>query len=155
MNIGEAASASGVSAKMIRYYESIGLIVPAMRSGTGYRVYAASDVHVLRFIGRARDFGLPMARIRLLVSLWRDSGRASRDVKRLALEHVADLRTKVVELTAMADTLQKLADCCGGNDRPDCPILSDLEGASAPPTKTSQARRHGTLVEGPRRSAGG
>jgi MerR family transcriptional regulator, copper efflux regulator len=126
MNIGEAARASGVSAKMIRYYESVGLIATAERTASGYRRYERVDVNTLRFIRRARDFGLPMERIRLLVSLWHDRSRASRDVKQIALGHVADLREKIAELTAMADTLQSLAETCQGDARPDCPILADL-----------------------------
>ncbi len=147
MNIGEAAAASGISAKMIRYYESIGLIDPARRSEAGYRAYSTADVHILRFIGRARDFGMPMDRIRLLVSLWADHSRASRDVKRLAMQHVAELRAEVAELSAMADTLQTLADCCQGDDRPDCPILEDLASQDLQPSK-----RRGSLV---RRSQAG
>ncbi len=131
MNIGAVARASGVSAKMVRYYESIGLIAPAARSEGGYRVYADADVRVLQFIRRARDFGLSMERIRVLVALWRDSNRASRDVKRVALEHVSELRGRVAALTAMADTLQELADRCQGDDRPDCPVLRDLAGVPA------------------------
>jgi len=128
MNIGEVADASGVSAKMVRYYEQIGLIPAAHRNDNGYRTYSETDMHVLRFIGRARDFGLPMEKIKLLVALWKDRGRASRDVKEMALQHVAELRMKVAALTAMADTLQELADKCSGSDRPDCPILKDLAG---------------------------
>ena len=138
MNIGEVARASGVSAKMVRYYESIGLIAPAPRTEAGYRVYALADMRVLQFIRRARDFGLPMDRVKLLVALWRDSNRASRDVKQLAMQHVAELRGKVAELTAMADTLQELADHCHGDDRPDCPVLRDLAGAA--PSAPHQAR---------------
>jgi MerR family copper efflux transcriptional regulator len=136
VNIGEAARASGVSAKMIRYYESIGLIPAAERTEAGYRLYSPTDVNTLRFIGRARDFGLSMQRIKLLVSLWQDRNRASRDVKRIALEHVSDLRARIGELTAMADTLQKLADACQGDHRPDCPILEefgDPRAATRPP----------------------
>ena len=133
MNIGEVAKASSVSAKMVRYYESTGLIPPAPRTGAGYRVYSQTDLHVLQFIRRARDFGLPMDRVKLLVGLWQDSNRASRDVKQLALAHVAELRGKVAELTAMADTLQELADRCHGNARPDCPILKDLAGTPPHP----------------------
>ncbi len=131
MNIGQAGKASGVSAKMVRYYESIGLIAPAPRTEAGYRVYTQPDVHALQFIRRARAFGLPMERVKQLVALWQDSGRASRDVKQLAMGHVADLRGKIAELTAMADALQDLADRCQGNGRPDCPILKDL--AERPP----------------------
>ena len=126
MNIGQAAKASGVSAKMIRYYESIDLIEPPQRTKAGYRVYADRDVRVLQFIGRVREFGVPMGRVKLLVSLWKDRSRASRDVKRIALQQVAELRAKVAELSAMADTLQRLADRCSGTNRPDCPILEDL-----------------------------
>lgn len=126
MNIGEAARASGVSAKMIRYYESVGLIPAAERSETGYRLYAPTDVNTLRFIGRARDFGMSMERIKLLVSLWQDRNRASRDVKRIALEHVGDLRARIAELTTVADVLQDLADACQGDHHPQCPILKDF-----------------------------
>ena len=126
MNIGEAARASGISAKMIRYYESVGLIPAAERTEAGYRLYSPANVSTLHFIGRARDFGLSMQRIKLLVSLWQDRNRASRDVKRIALEHVADLRSRIAELTAMADALQDLADACQGDHRPECPILEDL-----------------------------
>lgn len=131
MNIGQAAVASGVSAKMIRYYESIDLIDAPQRSEAGYRVYTARDVHMLQFIGRVREFGVPMERVKLLVSLWQDRNRASRDVKRLALQQVAEMRAKVAALSAMADTLQELADRCGGSDRPDCPILEDLSRGRA------------------------
>ena len=131
MNIGEVAAASGVSAKMVRYYESIGLIPKALRTEAGYRVYGTADMHILRFIRRARDFGMPMERVHQLVALWRDEHRASRDVKALALRHVAELRERIAELTAMADALQELADGCQGNSRPDCPILRDLATAPA------------------------
>lgn len=143
MNIGEVARRSGVSAKMVRYYESVGLIAAAARSGSGYRVYTPADAHVLQFIRRARDFGLPMERIRVLVGLWRDSGRASRDVKRVALEHVTELRSKVAELTAMADTLQDLADRCEGDGRPDCPILKDLAGSDTGAGRLPATAGHG------------
>jgi Cu(I)-responsive transcriptional regulator len=130
MNIGEAARASRVSAKMIRYYESVDLIPAADRTEAGYRQYSPTDVETLRFIGRARDFGLSMKRIKQLVSLWQDRGRASRDVKRVAQEHVADLRSRIAELTAMADALQTLADACHGDNRPACPILQNFEEGS-------------------------
>ncbi len=128
MNIGEASKASGVSAKMIRYYEQTGLIAAADRSGSGYRSYSLSDVHQLRFIRRARDLGFTVERIAELLNLWRDRSRQSADVKRLALDHVAQLRLKITELQEMVATLQSLADCCAGDDRPDCPILMSLEG---------------------------
>jgi len=132
MNIGDAARASGVSAKMIRYYEETGLIPPVARSEAGYRIYAEQDVHMLRFIRRARDLGFSVEGIRELLGLWRDRDRHSADVKRLALAHVAELRQKIRELEDMASTLETLAACCHGNDRPDCPILSELEAPSAP-----------------------
>src|SRR3954454_19953137 len=110
MNIGMAAKTSGVSAKMIRYYESIGLIPRAGRTEAGYRVYSATDVNTLRFIRRARDLGLYIERIKLLVGLWQDRERSSADVKRVATERVAELDAKILELTAMQDTLQELAD---------------------------------------------
>lgn len=131
MNIGQAAKASGVTAKMVRYYESIGLIPQAPRTGSGYRFYDETAVNTLRFIHRARDFGLPMERIRVLVGLWQDRTRASRDVKAIAVEHVADLRRQAARLTEMADALQHLADCCHGDRSPECPILRDFESVSA------------------------
>ncbi len=127
MNIGEAAKASGVSAKMIRYYEETGLIPPAARTSAGYRQYSDQDVHMLRFIRRARDLGFAVEGIRELLGLWRDQSRHSADVKRLAMTHVTDLRRKIAELEDMAATLEPLARACHGNDRPDCPILSELE----------------------------
>jgi MerR family transcriptional regulator, copper efflux regulator len=132
MNIGQAAAESGVSAKMLRYYESTGLIPTAERTEAGYRVYDAADVNTLRFIRRAREFGLSMERIKLLVSLWQDRARPSRDVKRIATEHVQELRAKIAELTAMCDALDALADACHGDQRPDCPILRDLEAGTGP-----------------------
>ncbi len=141
MVIGEAANASGVSAKMLRYYEQIGLIPTANRTEAGYRVYGTSEVETLRFIRRARDLGLSIERIKLLVGLWHDRQRPSREVKRIALEHVAELRTKISEMTAMCATLAELAEACQGDQRPECPILRDLEagggrlGASRKPQK--------------------
>lgn len=126
MNIGQAATASGVTAKMIRYYESIGLLPAAARTDSGYRVYGEKELHVLRFIRRARKLGFSLERIADLLSLWRDDGRASGDVKRIALAHVAELDERIRELTEMRDTLASLADCCHGDDRPDCPILQTL-----------------------------
>ena len=126
MNIGDAAKASGVSAKMIRYYESTGLIPKAVRSQSGYRHYTENDVHALRFIRRARDLGFTVEQIAELLTLWRDHSRSSADVKRVALGHVATLRDKIRELEAMARTLSTLAAHCHGDDRPDCPIIEDL-----------------------------
>jgi MerR family copper efflux transcriptional regulator len=131
MNIGQASAASGVSAKMIRYYESIGLIPKPDRTGAGYRVYTEAEVRTLGFIRRARDLGLSIERIGLLVGLWLDHGRSSADVKRIATEHVAELEGRILELTAMRDTLRELARSCHGDQRPECPILHELEGVGA------------------------
>jgi MerR family copper efflux transcriptional regulator len=133
MNIGEAAATSGVSAKMLRYYESIGLIAAPARSASGYRSYGAADVHTLRFIKRARSLGFSLEETAELLALWRDKGRASADVKAFALKHVEELEAKIAELEAMVRTLKHLASCCQGDERPDCPILDDLarEGREA------------------------
>ena len=128
MNIGEAAKASGISAKNIRYYESIGLIPEAGRSSSGYRVYGDAEIHTLRFIRRARGLGFSVKEVTQLLALWQDRERASADVKALALTHVEELRAKSAELEAMANTLLHLANHCKGNNRPDCPILEDLAG---------------------------
>ena len=131
MNIGEAAAASGVTAKMIRYYESVGLLPAAHRTGNGYREYDAADVHRLRFVRRSRDFGFSMAEIEALLALWNDRKRSSKDVKRIALSHVAELDAKIRDLTSLRNSLRHLADCCHGDNRPDCPILDDLDGSSS------------------------
>lgn len=127
MNIGDAASRSGVSAKMIRYYERIGLIPTASRTASGYREYEPRDVHMLRFIARARDLGFSVAEITELLDLWRDKDRRSADVKALAQARIRDLRHKIAHLQDMADTLEELANACAGNERPNCPILQRLE----------------------------
>lgn len=131
MNIGNAAAATGVSAKMIRYYEEIGLIGPVARTESGYRVYAENDVHLLRFVRRARDLGFSIDQIGKLIALWQDRDRASAEVKALALEHIGELRAKITELDAMARTLEHLAANCHGDGRPDCPILEDIAGGSS------------------------
>jgi Cu(I)-responsive transcriptional regulator len=128
LNIGEASNASGVSAKMIRYYESIGLIRAPLRTDSNYRVYGDEEVHVLRFIKRARTLGFSLEETAILLSLWQDKTRASAEVKDIATSHIATLETKIGELQGMVKTLKHLAHCCGGNDRPDCPILDDLAG---------------------------
>ena len=124
-NIGQASAASGVSAKMIRHYEQIGLIPPADRTFSNYRIYSQNDVHTLQFIRRSRDLGFSMKQIETLLGLWQQH-RPSKDVKRLAMEHVAELETKIRELEAMKRTLQNLAEHCHGDHRPECPILEDL-----------------------------
>ncbi|HRE19442.1 MAG TPA: Cu(I)-responsive transcriptional regulator [Rhabdaerophilum sp.] len=129
MNIGEAARQSGVSAKMIRYYEGIGLIKVAKRKGSGaYRIYTEADVHVLQFIRRSRDLGFTVAEITNLLRLWQDRRRASADVKFLVTTKIADLDTRIAELQSMKRTLEHLATNCNGDHRPDCPILDDLAG---------------------------
>ena len=130
MVIGETAKAAGVSTKMIRHYEQIGLLAPASRKQNGYRVYDERDVHALRFIRRARDLGFSIEDIAGLLALWRDRTRHSADVKRMALDHAERLRRKVSELQAMLATLDHLAERCAGDARPDCPILTDLEGSA-------------------------
>ncbi|MCP1537104.1 Cu(I)-responsive transcriptional regulator [Methylorubrum extorquens] len=141
VTIGEAARATGVSAKMIRYYEETGLLGPAGRTAAGYRVYSEADLHALRFVRRARDLGFSMREIADLLALWHDRSRASAAVKAVALGHVADLRRRIGELEAMARTLEHLAERCCGDDRPDCPILDDLAGGEAPePAETGAAR---------------
>jgi len=137
MNIGEAASASGVSAKTIRYYEAAGLIATANRSAGGYRVYTQADLFTLRFIKRARDLGFSIERIRRLLDLWQDKSRASRDVKWLALEHIAEIRAKIAAMSSMRDAVQELADACDGDERPECPILRDLEDAAGEPLSST------------------
>jgi Cu(I)-responsive transcriptional regulator len=127
MNIGEAARASGVSAKMIRHYEGIGLFGAPARSEAGYRVYGEREVHLLRFIRHSRDLGFSLEQIRALLGLWQDRGRPSREVRALAQEHLAEVQAKLAELQAMKATLQQLVHSCHGDDRPDCPILDGLE----------------------------
>jgi MerR family copper efflux transcriptional regulator len=126
LNIGEAASFSGVSAKSIRHYESIGLIPPATRTFANYRLYTGNDVETLRFIRHARNVGFSLDSIRDLLALWHDRNRNSADVKRMTLGHIAELEGKIRELQSMRDTLQKLASSCKGNNRPECPILQEL-----------------------------
>ena len=132
LHIGEAARASGVSPKMIRHYEESGFIPKAGRTAAGYRVYRDSDVHVLRFVRRARDLGFSMRQIKELLGLWNNRRRASADVKRLVQRHVGDLDGRIAEMQAMRRTLVALAEHCHGDHRPDCPILDDLAGKAAP-----------------------
>ena len=127
MNIGAASKASKVSAKMIRYYEQIGLIPPAERTGSGYRAYTEADVHRLHVIRRARDLGFSVAEIGDLLSRWNDQSRRSADVRRLAEQHIAELERRMEKLRQMTETLQMLVDCCSGDERPECPILEELQ----------------------------
>lgn len=127
MKIGDASTASGVSQRMIRHYEKIGLIAPAPRRDSGYRDYDERDVHRLRFIRRARDLGFPIEEIGQLLALWHDRGRSSADVKALALARAAELKRKERELHAMRRSLEHLAASCHGDSRPDCPIIDELE----------------------------
>jgi Cu(I)-responsive transcriptional regulator len=128
MNIGEASNASGVSAKMIRYYEEIGLIRPMGRTGNNYRVYGEEEVHVLRFIKRARNLGFSLEETETLLKLWQDKSRESSAVKDVATAHIGDLERRIAEMQGMVKTLKHLAHCCGGDNRPNCPILDDLAG---------------------------
>mgnify|MGYP003571027045 FL=1 len=128
MNIGKVAELSGVPAKTIRYYESIGLTLPPARSESGYRTYAEEDVHMLKFVARARSLGFSIDDCRGLLALYRDRGRASADVKRIAEEHIGEIERKIAELQSMRTVLHRLAEKCHGDDRPDCPILDELSG---------------------------
>lgn len=141
LNIGAAAEASGVTAKMIRHYEDIGLIKRVRRTESGYRLYTPDDVHVLRFIRQSRSLGFSMAEIGMLLGLWRDKKRPSRKVRELAQTHVADLNRKIQDMLAMKATLTRLVDCCHGDERPDCPILEELAREDlvvAPPAKSKK-----------------
>ena len=130
MKIGELSSASGVSQRMIRHYEKIGLIPAASRRDSGYRDYDDRDVHTLRFIGRARDLGFPIEEIGQLLALWHDRHRSSADVKALALARASELKRKAQQLDEMRRSLENLAERCHGDDRPDCPILIGLEASN-------------------------
>ena len=130
MNIGEVAATAGVSAKMVRHYESIGLLRKAARTSSNYRLYREDDVHTLRFIKRARALGFSIEEIRQLLGLWQNRARSSASVKKLAGKHVQDLKDKIAELQTMVNTLEHLTRHCHGDHRPDCPILDDLGGAT-------------------------
>lgn len=130
MNIGQLAKSSGVNAKLIRYYESIGLVPKPTRTESGYRTYSKMDIQFLRFIKRARGLGFSMKEIKKLIGLWRNKSRASREVKAMAIAHVQDLEKKIKEMQEMADNLRALARNCHGDNRPDCPILKGLEELS-------------------------
>jgi len=128
MNIGQAADASGVSAKMIRYYESVGLIGKVSRTVSGYRQYSEKDVQALRFIRRSRDLGFSIERIRTLLALWQDKTRKSVNVKKLADQYIQELDRDIEKLQSIRDQIRHLSNCCHGNNRPDCPIIDDLAG---------------------------
>lgn len=137
MNIGQAAEASGVSAKMIRYYESIGLVAAAQRTDAGYRQYSDNAVQALRFIRRARDLGFSIERIKTLLGLWEDRGRKSADVKKLARQYIDELDQDIAKLQSIRNELEHLVHCCQGDSRPECPIIDDLARSS---------RRHGNVA---------
>ena len=139
VSIGVAARRAGVSARMLRHYEALGLLPPVARTDSGYRQYAEADVHALRFIRRARDLGFSMAEITTLLGLWQDKARASSQVKHIAQTHIDDLSQRIASMQAMQRTLQSLVQCCHGDDRPDCPILDDLAAAAAGGTQATDA----------------
>jgi len=132
VNIGTAAELSGISAKMVRHYESLGLLAHVARTDSGYRQYSEADVHTLRFIKRSRDLGFSMAEIAELVALWQNRRRTSANVKRIAQKHVAELAARIEAMQAMQRTLRQLLHHCHGDERPDCPILDDLAGQAGP-----------------------
>lgn len=131
MNIGQAAALSGVSAKMVRHYEALGLLPGVARTDSGYRQYGESEVHTLRFIKRARELGFAMTEISELLGLWRNRRRASASVRRIAQKHANDLAERIEAMQAMQRTLLTLIECCHGDERPNCPILDDLGGLSS------------------------
>ena len=141
MNIGAAARASGVSAKMIRHYESVGLFPEANRTEAGYRQYADKEVNTLRFIRHSRDLGFSIEQIRELLGLWQNRRRPSRQVKALAQAHIEELEQKLQKLQAMKATLEHLVHCCHGDERPRCPILDNLAGAEEPARGAGTATR--------------
>ncbi|MEP6874852.1 MAG: Cu(I)-responsive transcriptional regulator [Burkholderiales bacterium] len=150
LNIGQAATASGVSAKMIRHYEEVCLMPAAQRTEAGYRQYAEGDVQTLRFIRHARDLGFSIPEISQLVSLWHDRSRPSREVKALANAHIRELDEKAQELLAMKAALENLVQCCRGDDRPECPIIDSLAAEQA----TGSRRRKPRLQVPPHRRSG-
>lgn len=143
MNIGKVSQASGVSTKMIRYYEQIGLIPTAGRNNAGYRSYSSTDVERLKFIKRSRELGFSVVEISDLLDLWNDRNRQSADVKRLALGHIEKLEQRINDLQQMANTLKDLINCCAGDDRPECPIL---EGLKEPNNKNKEQHHHNDLL---------
>lgn len=143
MNIGEAAAASGVSAKMIRYYEEIGLVKPERRTSSNYRVYGENEVHRLRFVRRARTLGFSLEETERLLALWSDTSRKNDDVRAVALDHLRDLEEKMESMRVMADTLKTLVDRCEDGNRPECPILGNLAGDRADADEANAAALEG------------
>jgi len=143
MNIGAAATAAGVPAKTIRYYENVGLIPLARRTGSGYRLYSETDVAMLRFIQRARSLGFSVKDVSGLLELWRDRKRASADVRRVAQRHLADVGQKIDELRTIERTLVDLIERCHGDERPECPILEDLAGTVSEPVTSNNSAETG------------
>ena len=148
LNIGQAAAASGVSAKMIRNYEAVGMLPAAKRTESGYRQYGDADVQTLRFIRHSRDLGFSLPEITELLSLWQNRRRSSRQVKALAQAHIEELNEKLKELQAVKATLEHLVHCCHGDDRPDCPIIESLEGEAL---GTAHRKAHAGLQPGRKR----
>ena len=142
LNIGQAAAASGVSAKMIRHYEGVGMLPAAKRSESGYRQYGEADVQTLRFIRHSRDLGFSLPEISQLLSLWQNRRRSSRQVRELAQVHLRELEDKLKELHAMKETLEHLVQCCHGDERPDCPIIDTLSQDVRPPARQVPSSRH-------------
>ena len=152
MNIGQASRASGVTQKMIRYYESIGLIGTVRRSSNSYRLYTEKDVHTLTFIRRARHLGFSIEQIQTLMMLWRDRDRSSAEVKTVADAHIEELQVKIEELEAMRRTLEHLVASCHGDDRPDCPIIDDLSACLEPSPEPTRPRSNGIRHPAPPRA---
>lgn len=148
LSIGQAAEATGVSAKMIRHYEEVGLLPTARRTSAGYRQYDEADIQALRFIRHARDLGFPLPRVGRLLSLWTDRARTSREVKALAEEHIRELDEKASELLAMKAALERLVRSCRGNARPDCPIIDTLASGTGAPVSAGPRRRSKAPVDG-------
>ena len=152
--IGVAAQRAGVSARMLRHYEALGLLPPVARTDSGYRQYAEADVHALRFVRRARDLGFSMQEITTLLGLWQDKARASSQVKSIAQSHIDDLNTRIAAMQDMQRTLQQLVQCCHGDDRPDCPILDDLAAAAVPQASKGITAKAPIAAPGAVRAAG-
>ncbi|KQP48885.1 transcriptional regulator [Methylobacterium sp. Leaf399] len=153
MNIGQAAQASGVSAKMIRHYEAIGLVPQADRRDSGYRDYGTADLHRFRFIRHARDLGFSLERIKVLLGLWSDPERSNAEVKAIAKAHIQELEGRARQLQEMAEALRSLADACDGDGRPDCPIIASLETGENVPASHAGAALAAPEPPGPRRRA--